>query len=76
MAVAKLNLSVENEHDLILISKALSSEIRIRILKTLENHSMSVSEIAKILGRPPSTVRNQLRDARKLLKNILGGDFR
>lgn len=33
-------------------------------------------EIAKILGRPPSTVRNQLRDARKLLKNILGGDFR
>ncbi|MGN0670561.1 MAG: RNA polymerase sigma factor, partial [Oscillospiraceae bacterium] len=33
-------------------------------------------EIARILGRPPSTVRNQLRDARKLLKDILGGDFR
>lgn len=33
-------------------------------------------EIAEILGRPPSTVRNQLRDARKLLKDILGGDFR
>lgn len=33
-------------------------------------------EIAQILGRPPSTVRNQLRDARKLLKDILGGDFR
>lgn len=31
-------------------------------------------EIAQILGRPPSTVRNQLRDARKLLKDILGGD--
>lgn len=55
MAVAKLNLSVENEHDLILISKALSSEIRIRILKTLENHSMSVSEIAKILNEPISS---------------------
>ena len=33
-------------------------------------------EIAKILGRPPSTVRNQLRDARALLKNKLGCDFR
>lgn len=33
-------------------------------------------EIARILGRPPSTVRNQIRDARKLLKDKLGGDFR
>ncbi|MGN0699792.1 MAG: RNA polymerase sigma factor [Oscillospiraceae bacterium] len=33
-------------------------------------------EIAAILGRPPSTIRKQLRDARKLLKDILGGDFR
>ena len=31
-------------------------------------------EIAKMLGRLPSTVRNQLRDARKLLKNTLGGE--
>ena len=30
-------------------------------------------EIAVLLGRPPSTVRNQLRDARNLLKNVLGG---
>lgn len=29
-------------------------------------------EIAKMLRSPPSTVRNRLRDARKLLKNILG----
>lgn len=29
-------------------------------------------EIAKILRRPPSTIRNRLRDARNLLKNILG----
>ena len=29
-------------------------------------------EIAKMLYRPPSTIRNRLRDARKLLKNILG----
>ena len=65
MAVAKLNLSVENEHDLILISKALSSEIRIRILKTLEDHSMSVSEIAKILDEPISSTALNL----KILEN-------
>ena len=33
-------------------------------------------EIAQILGRVPSTVRNQMRDARKMLKDLLGGDFR
>ena len=34
-------------------------------------------KIAKILHRPPSTVRKQMRDARNLLKNLLeGGDTR
>ena len=32
-------------------------------------------EIAKALGRPPSTIRNQMRDAREMLKKRLGGDF-
>ena len=32
-------------------------------------------EIAKMLKRPPSTVRGQIRDARNLLKEILGGDL-
>ena len=31
-------------------------------------------EIAAMLGRPPSTVRNQLRDARAKLKLTLGGE--
>lgn len=31
-------------------------------------------EIAQMLGRPPSTVRNQLRDARAKLKQTLGGE--
>ena len=31
-------------------------------------------EIASMLGRPPSTVRNQLRDARTKLKQTLGGE--
>ncbi|MCR4646205.1 MAG: RNA polymerase sigma factor [Oscillospiraceae bacterium] len=36
----------------------------------------STDEIASMLGRPPSTVRNQMRDARNLLKSVLGGDPR
>lgn len=33
-------------------------------------------EIAEILGRPPSTIRNQMRDARKLLKDKPGGEYK
>ena len=33
----------------------------------------STEEIAKLLKRPASTVRNQMRDARKILKNVLEG---
>ena len=33
----------------------------------------ATDEIAAMLGRPPSTVRNQMKDARILLKNILEG---
>ena len=36
----------------------------------------STDEVAALLKRPPSTVRNQLKDARNLLKSVLGGDFR
>ena len=32
-------------------------------------------EIAEILGSPPSTIRNRMRDARKLLKDKLGGEY-
>lgn len=32
-------------------------------------------EIAHILGSPPSTIRNRMRDARKLLKDKLGGEY-
>lgn len=34
----------------------------------------STDEIAELLKRKPSTVRNQLRDAREKLKIMLGGD--
>ncbi len=36
----------------------------------------STDEIAKLLKSPPSTIRNRLRDARNLLRSILGGDLR
>lgn len=32
-------------------------------------------EIAQILGSPPSTIRNRMRDARRLLKDKLGGEY-
>ena len=35
---------------------------------------VGLDEIAKMLKRPASTVRNQLRDARTRLKEKLGGD--
>ena len=35
----------------------------------------SCEEIGRLLGRPASTVRNQLHEARKKLKKTLGGDF-
>ena len=35
---------------------------------------MPTDEIAQVVGSPPSTVRNRLRDARKLLRQMLGDD--
>lgn len=35
---------------------------------------LKTDEIARLLHRPPSTVRNQLRDARNALKNVLRSD--
>ena len=45
----KRQLSFENEKELILVGKALSSEIRIRILKLLDENPLCVNEIAEIL---------------------------
>ncbi|MBO4220362.1 MAG: sigma-70 family RNA polymerase sigma factor [Clostridia bacterium] len=35
----------------------------------------STAEIAQILGKPPSTVRGIIRDARKKLRKILGDEY-
>lgn len=55
MPLSKLNLTVENESTLLLIAKALSSDVRIKILKTLKNSGMSVSELAEALNQPVSS---------------------
>lgn len=35
---------------------------------------MKTDDIARLIGAPPSTVRNRLRDARELLRESLGGE--
>lgn len=35
---------------------------------------MKTDDIARLVGAPPSTVRNRLRDARGLLRHALGGE--
>ena len=44
------------------------------ISETLADEGYQTDEIAAMLDRPPSTVRNQLRDARAKLKLTLGGE--
>jgi len=60
-------------------------EVRAAILRLPAKYKMVVfmyyymgygtDDIARILGTPPSTVRNHLSRARKLLKTLLGGDY-
>ena len=57
----KRQLSFENEKELILVGKALSSEIRIRILKLLDENPLCVNEIAEILQIPPSSAALNVR---------------
>ena len=61
MAQSRLNLSIENKENLLLIAKALSSEIRINILRMLKNYSMSISELAEALSQPVSSTALNVR---------------
>ena len=42
---------------------------------TFNNEDHETEEIAKLVKKPASTVRNLLRDARAKLKTALGGEF-
>ena len=57
----KRQLSFENEKELMLVGKALASEIRIRILKLLDENPLCVNEIAEILQIPPSSAALNVR---------------
>ena len=48
-------LSFDDEKDLVLLGKALSSEIRIKILKLLDTKPYCVNEIAELLKSPASS---------------------
>ena len=54
-------LNLEDEKELMALGKALSSEIRIRILELLQKEPLCVNEIAEILEIPPSSAALHVR---------------
>ncbi len=56
-----LELDMEQEEELCNVGKALSSPIRIQILKLLYNKSLIIEEIAKQLNIPASSAAALLR---------------
>ncbi len=52
----ELDLNLENIEELAKISKALGSEVRVEIVKLLNENSFNVNEIAERLNLAPSTV--------------------
>lgn len=54
-------LKLEDEKNLIALGKALSSEIRIKILGLLQDNPLCVNEIAEILGIPASSAALNVR---------------
>lgn len=50
-----VELNMENEEELCEVAKALSSPVRIEILKLLYHEGLIINEIAKILSIPPSS---------------------
>lgn len=58
-----LNLSIaENQNEMILIAHALSSPIRMEILKLIIGKNLSVKEIASEIGLPLNTTLNHINE--------------
>ncbi len=63
----------ENGGDILEAVQALPEKYR-HVVWLFYYEGYQADEIAQMLDRPPSTVRNQLRDARERLKKVLGDD--
>ena len=51
----RITLDLTNSEKTALVGKALSSEVRLEILKLLIEHSANISEIAAAMGLPASS---------------------
>ena len=71
----QLSLSVEEQYDSTLeVVLALPEKYKdIVLLYYYEGYT--AAEVAEMLEKPPSTVRNLLADAREILREQLGGDW-
>ncbi|MCR5743927.1 MAG: RNA polymerase sigma factor [Lachnospiraceae bacterium] len=75
--------TLDEEHDVAAPEGEDFSDVREAVMRLPDKHKEVIwlfyydgyqtDEIAQMLDRPPSTVRNQLRDARNTLKKLLEG---
>ncbi|MBQ9947644.1 MAG: sigma-70 family RNA polymerase sigma factor [Oscillospiraceae bacterium] len=70
------HLPAQSEEDSGLLSEVMKLPDKLKEVVFLYYYiGYQTDEIAALLKRPASTVRNQLRDARKRLRKILGGEL-
>lgn len=72
---AQLARSPEDEHDATLEAVLSLPELYKDVVYLYYYEGYSTAEVAEILGRRASTVRNQLAAARQILRDMLGGDW-
>ena len=64
-------LTLEDADTLSTLCHALSSPVRVYIMRLLERRSMSIGEIAEALELSVNTVSSRLQRGRELLKKML-----
>jgi len=69
-AAPENGISLEEKMDLREAIEALSGDYR-TVIELYYMQSLSVGEVAKLLGKPENTVKSYLMRARKMLKNYL-----
>lgn len=76
MVEKEVTVSLDQEEELVKIGKALSSEVRIRILKLLCEYELNVNEIAEKLDIPTSSCAvhiKALEEAKLIQTNLMPG---